>query len=725
MFSGAIKSGKAAAASPTPPATNPPFNYVTTLVHGDGTNGQNNYSYVDSVTPSPLTITTIGTQQSQSAFNPYKSAYSVDCRPAQTPIFTIPFNTVFAMGTGTFTMECWVYPYSYGTIRGIVDIYDSNSAGRMALRLTTTGAVQLAGGAALATNIVTTTGTLTLNVWSHIAVVRSGTGSGQVVVYINGVADATTGTSATSFTNTVGNVHLCCDAGTTGTATPANYFDGLISQLRIVKAVAVYTGTFTVPTSVLTSTQSANPYGGSNTAAITGTNTSLLTFVRPYIVNISANTLTMYRGAAAASTSYYPWFVSQIPIPNATISAPTTAVGYTSASFSGSYANTVASSTIELIASSAVSQFVFGTSNYTLEGWFYIVNTVTTRNDLFNFEGGNRLALFFDSTTSGRLSVFQNAAVPNGIITSLITAFHVAGTWSHIALVRTSTTLTTLYVNGVSVGTATTNYNLSAANVPWQLGVDQTVVGYAAGYRVVKGTAIYTAAFTPPTSPVTQVTNTTLLLNFSTAGMYDSSMNQMLIPQGTGVVLSTTQSKFGGSSIRFPGGITNYITTQNFINNDNQAILLGSGDFTVEGWFYADAATSDKGIFQIAFTAAGFGAQTGLALAYYTSNNLRLFYGAASAATGTASTVTTAAWIHFAVVRYGTGASNLTVYIDGVADSALIVTDSYNYPSAYLTMGGYNTTARTFTGYLDEFRISKYAVYTSNFTPPTAAFPDL
>lgn len=724
MFSGAIKAGKGASA-PLPPASNPPFNYVTTLVHGDGTNGQTNYSFTDSSTNN-FTIATGGTPasiNSQSAFNPYKSAYSVDCRASQSPIFTIPFNTVFAMGTGTFTMECWVYPYSYGTIRGIVDIYDSNSAGRMALRLTTTGAVQLAGGAALATNIVTTTGTLTLNTWSHIAVVRSGTGSGQVVVYINGVADATTGTSATSFTNTVGNVHLCCDAGTTGTATPANYFEGLISQLRIVKAVAVYTGTFTVPTSVLTSTQSANPYGGSNTAAITGTATSLLTFVRPYIVNISANTLTMYRGAAAASTSYYPWFVSQSPIPNATIDAPTTAVGYTTASFSGSYANTVASSA-ELSRNTTTTAFGFGTGNYTLEAWFYIVNTVSTRNDLFNFNTSTatqRLALFFDSGTSGKLSMFCNG---NGLITSLITAFHVAGTWSHIALVRTSTTLTTMYVNGVSVGTTATNYTMSTSN-PWNMGVDESVVGYAAGYRVVKGTAIYTAAFTPPTSPVTAVTNTQLLLNFSTAGMYDSSMNQMLIPRATSVVLSTTQSKFGGSSIRFPGGTTDYISTQNFVATDNQAILLGSGDFTVEGWFYADAATSDKGIFQIAFTAAGFGGQTGLALAYYTSSNLRLFYGAASAATGTASAVTTATWIHFAVVRYGTGASNLTVYINGAADTSLIVTDSYNYPSAYLTMGGYDATTKTFTGYLEEFRISKYAVYTSDFVPPTAAFPDL
>ena len=31
--------------------------------------------------------------------------------------------------------------------------------------------------------------------------------------------------------------------------------------------------------------------------------------------------------------------------------------------------------------------------------------------------------------------------------------------------------------------------------------------------RIVKGTAVYTAAFTPPTAPLTAVTNTTFLLN--------------------------------------------------------------------------------------------------------------------------------------------------------------------------------------------------------------------
>jgi hypothetical protein len=43
-----------------------------------------------------------------------------------------------------------------------------------------------------------------------------------------------------------------------------------------VKGLAVYTGNFTTPTSVLTTTAVANPYGGSNTQAIAEGYTKLL-----------------------------------------------------------------------------------------------------------------------------------------------------------------------------------------------------------------------------------------------------------------------------------------------------------------------------------------------------------------------------------------------------------------------------------------------------------------
>ena len=51
---------------------------------------------------------------------------------------------------------------------------------------------------------------------------------------------------------------------------------GDLTNFRFIKGLAVYTGNFTVPTSALTATASANPYGGSNTAAIGSGFTKLL-----------------------------------------------------------------------------------------------------------------------------------------------------------------------------------------------------------------------------------------------------------------------------------------------------------------------------------------------------------------------------------------------------------------------------------------------------------------
>jgi hypothetical protein len=51
---------------------------------------------------------------------------------------------------------------------------------------------------------------------------------------------------------------------------------GYITNFRWVKGLAVYTGDFTVPTSPLTATATANPYGGSNTQAIGDGFTKLL-----------------------------------------------------------------------------------------------------------------------------------------------------------------------------------------------------------------------------------------------------------------------------------------------------------------------------------------------------------------------------------------------------------------------------------------------------------------
>lgn len=89
------------------------------------------------------------------------------------------------------------------------------------------------------------------------------------------------------------------------------------------------------------------------------------------------------------------------------------------------------------------------------------------------------------------------------------------GVWTHIAVTRSGTTLRMFY-NGVQVGSATDSTTYATAAT--YIGDDGSGVAgrYYAGrisnVRFIKGTALYTADFTPPTSPLTAVSGTQALI---------------------------------------------------------------------------------------------------------------------------------------------------------------------------------------------------------------------
>lgn len=107
------------------------------------------------------------------------------------------------------------------------------------------------------------------NAWTHFAVVRSGS---NLKVFKNGTQLGSTVSNTTNFTDT--SAALTVGRETSGTA--GTQFGGYITSFRWIKGLAVYTGNFTVPTSALTATASANPYGGSNTQAVPAGYTKLL-----------------------------------------------------------------------------------------------------------------------------------------------------------------------------------------------------------------------------------------------------------------------------------------------------------------------------------------------------------------------------------------------------------------------------------------------------------------
>ena len=114
-------------------------------------------------------------------------------------------------------------------------------------------------------------------------------------MYINGVQEGSTYPDTTNYI--VGN------PGPTVFAEGSNLYawNGYGSNVRVVKGVGVYTGAFTPPTAPLTATQSAGP-SGSNIAAITGTQTSLL------LSSVSGSYL-----ADSSTNSYSPGTVAGTP----------------------------------------------------------------------------------------------------------------------------------------------------------------------------------------------------------------------------------------------------------------------------------------------------------------------------------------------------------------------------------------------------------------------------
>lgn len=161
------------------------------------------------------------------------------------------------------------------------------------------------------------------------------------------------------------------------------------------------------------------------------------------------------------------------------------------------------------------SAFAFGTGDFTIEGWYYF-NDVTTTQILYDFRAastnGNNPCVYISSNL---VYYYPAGAIQITGTTSLST-----GTWYHIAVCRSGTS-TKLFVNGVQQGstyTDSTNYAVGASRPMigsngFGSGSSAWMNGYMSNVRMLKGTALYTAAFTPPTAPLTPITNTSLLLN--------------------------------------------------------------------------------------------------------------------------------------------------------------------------------------------------------------------
>ena len=173
--------------------------------------------------------------------------------------------------------------------------------------------------------------------------------------------------------------------------------------------------------------------------------------------------------------------------------------------------------------------------------------------------------------------------------------------------------------------------------------------------------------------------------------------------------VSAVQSKFGGSSIAFDG-TGDYLS----IASDTD-YGFGTGDFTIEGWFYKTAVST-----QYLFDTRTTLTENSIAVQSNGSGSLRLFVNGVFVLTSS-NAHTNNAWNHLAISR----ASGITrFFINGVVSTATY-TDATNYGTTKpLVVGAQYNGTTAFAGYIDDFRVSNTARYTATFTPTTTAFVD-
>lgn len=171
--------------------------------------------------------------------------------------------------------------------------------------------------------------------------------------------------------------------------------------------------------------------------------------------------------------------------------------------------------------------------------------------------------------------------------------------------------------------------------------------------------------------------------------------------------LSTSVKKFGTASLALDG-------TGDYITIPSQADFnFGTGDFTIEGWFYKTATPSNTFLFDFRTT------DNSVAPCLFTAtNNLSYYTAGGTRITATSALPSLNTWYHIALARQGT---NTKLFVNGTQVGSTYV-DNNNYIQSPVTIGArWNTTANQFwTGYIDDIRISKgVARYTGTFVAPT------
>jgi hypothetical protein len=433
-------------------------------------------------------------------FNPYTPGYYSNYFDGTGDYLTVADNVALQVGSSDFTIEAWVYHISLPSASNYKTLWSkrptTSNSGGSCLVIDSSGNYLffVASSSSVWQLSGTNTGhTVSLNTWTHIAMVRSGN---NLILYKNGSA----GTTATLNFTVYDSGALALMAGAEN---GAQAVDGYMSNFRMVKGTALYTANFTPAIAPL--------------SAVSGT--SLLTCQSNRFIDTSSNNFAITKNGNTSISSFVPF------------TPDTSYKTYGSGYFDG---------TGDYLSTASDAAFAFGTGDYTIEAWVCPTSIRNGENLIYVTEVSGGTSFGFSQT-----GIYIGA---RGVTFDLSLSYSVpANAWTHLVASRESGTVR-IFANGNLVGSGAVTR--SCPQGPGAVGdypgvTGNGVTGYISNVRVVKGTAVYTSSFTPPTAPLAAVSGTSLLTLQTNQGVnnnqfLDNSTNNFLITRNG----HTTQGSF-------------------------------------------------------------------------------------------------------------------------------------------------------------------------------------
>jgi hypothetical protein len=658
--------------------TDPNFKNTTLLLQGDsGANGAQNNLFLDT-SPNQFALTRNG-NTTQGSFTPFSNQPGAwgNYFGGSSDYLLLPSNSANFLHTGAadWTFECWFWATQTSTTATLFSTAAESAQVGIFIGLNNAVsaginvAIYRAAGGGVTYGFRTNASVFTANTWNHVAITYSQSGN-TYAIYLNGISQTLTTSGTASYSGS--NATYQPAIGRFQDASPGGYYSGYISNMRAVNGSRVYTANFTpspIPLTAITST-------------------AFLTCQSNRFVDNSTNAYTVTVNGTPSVQAFSP-FAPQYQWTSDVIGGS----GY----FDGSG---------DYLSAGSNAAFAFGTGAYTVEVWLY-PTTIDAIDVYVATDSTNGFQMYQDG---GRMRIGQSGV---GVVVETAAGVLTANAWNHIVVCRASTSANqaSIFINGSrrANGTDATNWSVTGPLVVSQ--ATYPVNGYMTSVRVVKGTDVYgynNTSITVPTAPLTAIANTSLLLNFTNAGIYDGTMKNNLETVGNAQI-STSVVKYGSGSIGLPD------TTSYLIEKDYSNYNFGTGDFTIECWLYITGALSGDQ-YVIDFPASG-ALHVGINIF---SSGWRIGGFNSYLITGSTGLVQNS-WIHVAMVRSN---GTLYAYINGTLLGSIAANVSFSSTGA-VYIGRYyaGTASNNLTGNIDDLRISKFARYLSNFTPPLVALP--